>query len=68
MKGTIGENKMENLTFNKKYIRGKHVLLIDDVITTGASLIQIGNKLLELGAMSVRGVFMAKTIWNTEFT
>lgn len=67
LKGTIGENKMENLTFNKKYIQGKHVLLIDDVITTGTSLIQIGNKLLELGAMSVRGVFMAKTIWNTEF-
>lgn len=67
LKGTIGENKMENLTFNRKYIQGKHVLLIDDVITTGTSLIQIGKKLLELGAISVRGVFMARTVRNTDF-
>lgn len=66
LKGTIGENKIENLTFNSKYIRGKHVLLIDDVITTGASLIQIGKKLLELGAISVRGIFMARTVRDVE--
>ena len=67
LKGTIGENKIENLTFNSKYIRGKHVLLIDDVITTGTSLIQIGKKLLELGAISVRGIFMARTVRNADF-
>lgn len=67
LKGTIGENKIENLTFNAKYIRGKHVLLIDDVITTGTSLIQIGKKLLELGATSVRGIFMARTVRDAEF-
>ena len=68
MKGTVGENKIENLTFNRKYIQGKHVLLIDDVITTGASLVQIGKKLLELGAISVRGVFMARTIREAELS
>ena len=68
LKGTYGENKIHNLTFNSKYIKGKHVLLIDDVITTGASLVQIGKKLLELGAASVIGIFMARTVRDTEIT
>ena len=68
MKGTIGKNKIENLTFNRIHIKGKHVLLVDDVITTGTSLVQIGKKLLELGALSVRGVFMAKTVRETEMS
>lgn len=66
LKGTYGENKIHNLTFNSKYIKGKHVLLIDDVITTGSSLVQIAKKLLELGAASVRGIFMARTVRDTE--
>lgn len=66
LKGTYGENKIHNLTFNSKYIKGKHVLLIDDVITTGSSLVQIGKKLLELGASSVRGVFMARTVRDVD--
>ena len=45
MKGTIGKNKIENLTFDRIHIKGKHVLLVDDVITTGTSLVQIGKKL-----------------------
>ena len=68
LKGTVGENKIVNLTFNSKYIKGKHVLLIDDVITTGTSLVQIGKKLLELGAASVRGIFMARTVKDTEMS
>lgn len=66
LKGTVGENKIVNLTFNSKYIKGKHVLLIDDVITTGTSLVQIGKKLLELGAASVRGIFLARTVRDVE--
>lgn len=68
MKGTIGKKKNENLKFNRIHIKGKHVLLVDDVITTGTSLVQIGKKLLELGALSVRGVFMAKTVRETEMS
>lgn len=68
MKGTIGKNKIENLTFNRIHIKGKHVLLVDDVIMTGTSLVQIGKKLLELGALSVRGVFMAKTVREAEMS
>ncbi len=66
LKETCGENKIHNLTFNSKYIKCKHILLIDYVITTGSSLVQIGKKLLELGVTSVRGIFMTRTVRGTE--
>lgn len=62
LKGTIGTDKLENIEFNAKYIKGKDVILCDDVTTTGQSLIQMKRKMLELGAKSVMGVFMARTI------
>ena len=55
-------DKLENIEFNAKYIKGKDVILCDDVTTTGQSLIQMKRKMLELGAKSVIGVFMARTI------
>lgn len=62
LKGTVGQDKLENIEFNSKYIRGKDVILCDDVTTTGQSLIQMKRKLMELGAKSVMGVFMARTV------
>ena len=62
LKGTVGTDKLENIEFNAKYIKGKDVILCDDVTTTGQSLIQMKRKMLELGAKSVIGVFMARTI------
>lgn len=44
------------------------ILPMDSELTTGTSLVQIGKKLLELGALSVRGVFMAKTVRETEMS
>ncbi len=40
---------------------GKNILLFDDVITSGTSFKQIAAKLLETGARSVTGIFLAKT-------
>lgn len=62
LKGTVGTDKLENIEFNAKYFRGKNVIAVDVVTTTGQSLIQMKQKLMELGAKSVMGVFMARTV------
>lgn len=41
---------------------GQHVLVIDDVMTTGASLNELSKTLLNAGAASVSGLVMARTI------
>ena len=43
-------------------IRGKNVILIDDVITRGRTFVTTANKLENEGANSVVGLFVAKTI------
>lgn len=47
-------------------IRGKNIILIDDVITTGKSFRLISTKLRQLGASSVYGIVLAKTHWLEE--
>ena len=47
---------------NKEMIRGKNILLIDDVITTGATLEAAGKTLLENGAQSISVVVAGVTV------
>lgn len=56
------EEKLKLHSFQKEDFIGKHVVLIDDVITTGRSFREIGDKLMWIGALSVYGVCFAKTI------
>lgn len=49
------------LILNSEQYKGKNVLLFDDVITSGGSFKQVAAKLLETGAKSVIGIFLAKT-------
>lgn len=46
---------------DKKTVKGKHVLLIDDVVTTGATADECSKTLLKAGAKSVSVLSLAKT-------
>mgnify|MGYP000041833749 FL=1 len=62
-KGTHGnEDRTANLEFHSEYFKDKCVLIIDDVITTGSTFLQLRRKLIEHGARFVIGLFLAKTI------
>jgi predicted amidophosphoribosyltransferase len=61
-------NPTADFCFDSSYFRGKKVILVDDVITRGRTFVQTANKLMEKGASSVQGLFVAKTVnpdWNT---
>jgi ComF family protein len=52
-------------TLNTRYkslIKGKNILLIDDVLTTGATINQCSKQLLKSGAMQVNVLTLARTI------
>ena len=55
---------LQNLQFTRRYINGKNVVLLDDVLTTGESFRQLKRKMEQLGALSVAGVFLGKTVRN----
>ena len=52
----------EDFLFNKEQIEGKDINLIGDIITTRTNFTKTCQKLAELGAKSVIGLFLAKTI------
>ena len=69
----IYDNKVEDTTsntnytigsfgFNEELIRGKNIILIDDIITRGVTFNQVAEHLMSLGACSVFGLFLAKKI------
>ena len=62
-KGTHGNgDRTANLEFHPEYFKDKCVLLVDDVLTTGSTFLQLRRKLIEHGARFVIGMFLAKTI------
>lgn len=63
-KGNSKKRILTNLNINRKYVEGKHILLFDDVMTTGESFIQLKRALLKLGAKSVLGIFIGLTKEN----
>lgn len=52
----------ESMLFNQALFKNKNVVLIDDVRTRGTTFNTVANKMSNLGALSVFGVFLAQTI------
>ena len=61
MTGKTG-NPTENMRFNSNVFSGKKVILIDDVRTRGTTFNLTADKMTDLGAATVFGVFVAQTI------
>lgn len=61
MRGTIGEDKTKDLSYNQNLFNDKRVVLFDDIKTTGGSFKQNATRLKELGAREVIGVFLGET-------
>lgn len=59
-------NPIEAFGFNNSAFAGKKVILIDDITTRGTTFNMTADKLDELGARSVTGLFLAKTIHPEE--
>lgn len=64
--GTLASraDRMKNLeqsftVRNKKIIQGKHILLVDDITTTGSTLSEARKTLLDAGACSVNAITVA---------
>lgn len=70
---TKDQNKLDRLTRqtnlksafkvkNIKDIKGKEILLIDDIITTGATLIECSKTLMEAGAKRIYGLVLTSSM------
>lgn len=55
-------NPIASFGFDKNAVMGQKVILIDDIITRGQTFNMTADKLEALGASSVTGLFLAKTI------
>lgn len=61
------ENVRDAFSANASLVRGKNVLLLDDVITTGATLSECTKAILQKGAQSVSALTIARSsIKNTK--
>lgn len=57
-----GRNAIDILeTIDFGNVRGKKILLFDDIYTTGKSFLIVARKLKALGAREVKGIFLGKT-------
>ena len=49
---------------DRRYFKGKNIVLIDDVYTTGVTVNECARALLEAGAESVKVLCVARTVYN----
>lgn len=54
----------DNIHFDQNFFKGKYVLIFDDVITKGDSMLRFKNKMESLGATVIAGVAIGLTVHN----
>lgn len=59
-----GEEDFDNLRFDKKWFKGKKILLFDDVITQGNSIKNMTDELEGMGATVIGAVTLGRTVHN----
>lgn len=50
-----------NVSFNEDFFKAKNVLLFDDIITKGESMLRFKRKMESLGACVIGGISIGKT-------
>ena len=58
------ENMADAFRTDRKFVKGKNVLVVDDVATSGATLNACAKALLDAGASSVYGFALARAIFS----
>lgn len=61
-----GRHEFAIFGIDEDFVKGKNVVLIDDVITKGNTFRDMADSVMKKGAKSVYGVFYAKTVYPTD--
>jgi len=60
------ENMVDAFRANKRSVRGKNILVVDDVATSGATLNACAKALLDGGALAVYGFSLARAVFTPD--
>lgn len=60
--GSKQDDTTWNLFFDAEKIRGRRIVLVDDITTRGMSFVQCARKLMDYGAVEVVGFFFGKSV------
>lgn len=57
-------NFLDYIEIDEERIKNKNVILFDDIISSGKTFLEIANRLKQLKAKKIIGIFLAKTVSN----
>ena len=57
-----GEKDFNNLEFERKWFKGKKVVIFDDIVTSGSSIGNLKNELTKMGATIIGVITLGRTV------